>query len=134
MGFRRVPVAFRENPFVIHQKLYFTLEGMGLLGSLHMKVFNAIHEQQMKLDTVDAITDYLVKQGVDKDKFLAMFNSFGMQNKVKQARALAEAYRIDGVPTLGIQGKSSRRCHLTATPTRPLPPVTSRWARIAKAS
>ena len=47
VAFRRVPIAFRENPFVTHQRLYYTLEGMGLLGSLHGKVFNAIHEQQL---------------------------------------------------------------------------------------
>jgi len=121
--FRRVPVAFRENPFVTHQKLFYSMEAMGLLPSLHAKVFNAIHEQQLKLDTLDAITDYLAKQGVDKDKFVAMFNSFGMQNKVKAARALAEAYRIDGVPTMGIQGQYFTSISLNGSPDKTLATV-----------
>jgi len=123
VAFRRVPVAFRENPFVTHQKLFYSMEAMGLLPSLHAKVFNAIHEQQLKLDTLDAITDYLAKQGVDKDKFVAMFNSFGMQNKVKAARALAEAYRIDGVPTMGIQGQYFTSISLNGSPDKTLATV-----------
>ena len=33
VSFRRVPVAFRENPFGIHQRMYFAVEAMGLLAT-----------------------------------------------------------------------------------------------------
>ena len=120
VAFRRVPVAFREVPFAIHQRLYFALEGMGVLQSMHAKVFHAIHEEHVKLDTPEAITDFVVKQGLDKDKFTAMFNAFSMPNKSKQARALAEAYKIDGVPTLGIAGKYFTSVSLNGTPEKTL--------------
>jgi thiol:disulfide interchange protein DsbA len=120
VSFRRVPVAFRENPFGIHQKLYYALEGMGLIPSLHAKVFNATQEQHLKLDTLESITDFVVKQGVDKDKFTAMFNSFSMQNKTKSARSLAEAYKIDGVPTIGVQGTYFTSISLNGTPEKTL--------------
>jgi thiol:disulfide interchange protein DsbA len=120
VAFRRVPVAFREVPFGIHQKLYFALEGMGLIPSMHAKVFNAIHEQHLKLETLETITEFLGKQGVDKDKFTAMFNSFGMQNKTKSARSLAEAYKIDGVPTIGINGSFFTSVALNGTPEKTL--------------
>jgi thiol:disulfide interchange protein DsbA len=118
--FRRVPVAFREVPFAIHQRLYYALEGMGMIPGMHGKVFNAIHEQKLKLDTIETITDFVVKQGLDKDKFLAMFNSFSMPNKTKQARALAEAYKIDGVPTMGIAGQYFTSVSLNTTPEKTL--------------
>jgi thiol:disulfide interchange protein DsbA len=120
VAFRRVPVAFRENPFAIHQKLYYALEGLGLIPSQHAKVFNATQEQHLKLDTLESITEYVVKQGIDKDKFMAMFNSFGMQNKTKSARALAEAYKIDGVPTIGINGSYFTSISLNGTPEKTL--------------
>ncbi len=120
VSFRRVPVAFREVPFAIHQRLYFALEGMGVLQSMHGKVFHAIHEEKLKLDTPESITDFVVKQGLDKDKFTAMFNSFSMATKMKQARALAEAYKIDGVPTLGIAGKFFTSVSLNGTPEKTL--------------
>jgi protein dithiol oxidoreductase (disulfide-forming) len=49
--FRRMPVAFREVPFVLHQKLYFAIETLGLIDTLHRKVFAAIHVERNPLDT-----------------------------------------------------------------------------------
>ena len=45
------------------------------------------------------------KNGLDDKKFLELFNSFSVQTKSRQAKQLAEAYKIDGVPALGIQGR-----------------------------
>ncbi|MEY4765789.1 MAG: hypothetical protein RI907_2462 [Pseudomonadota bacterium] len=103
--FRRVPVAFRENPFGIHQKLYFAVEAMGLLPTLHTKIFHAIHDQGLKLDKPELIADFVAKNGVDQAKFMGVFDSFAVQTKCKQARTLTEAYKIDGVPTMGIAGQ-----------------------------
>jgi len=102
--FKRVPVAFRPS-FAPQQKLYYTLEAMGRLGDLHPKVFHAIHVERKPLDTDAAIADYMVSQGVDKAKFLEVYNSFGVQTKAKRAAQLQEAYKIDGVPTLAIDGR-----------------------------
>jgi thiol:disulfide interchange protein DsbA len=104
IAFKRVPVAFRPS-FVPQQKLYYTLEAMGRLGDLHPKVFHAIHVERKSLDTDAAIVDYMVAQGVDKAKFLEVYNSFGVQTKAKRAAQLQEAYKIDGVPTLAIDGR-----------------------------
>lgn len=105
VAFRRVPVAFRENPFGIHQRLYFAVEAMGLTNTLHAKIFRAIHEDQLKLDKPELIQDFVAKQGVDAAKFMATMESFGVKTKSNQARGLADAYKIDGVPALGIAGQ-----------------------------
>ncbi|MDE1997700.1 MAG: thiol:disulfide interchange protein DsbA/DsbL [Burkholderiales bacterium] len=102
--FRRVPVAFRENPFGIHQRLYFAVEALGLVSTLHTKIFHAIHEDQLKLDKPELIRDFIAKQGIDATKFMDTMNSFGVQTKCNQARALADAYKIDGVPAMGVAG------------------------------
>jgi thiol:disulfide interchange protein DsbA len=104
VAFRRVPVALRPNPGDIHQRLYYALDGMGLIPSLHAKVFHAIHEEHLTLDKPELIADFLVKQGVDKAKFLAMLDSFAVQTKSRQARTLIDAYKLDGVPAIGVGG------------------------------
>lgn len=103
--FRRVPVAFRDEPFVTHQRIYYTLEAMDKIDAVHRKVFYAIHSEHQRLEKPPEIVAFMTKNGVDGAKFLEIFNSFSVQTKVRQAKQLAEAYKIDGVPALGIQGR-----------------------------
>lgn len=105
IAFRRVPVAFREEPFVAHQKIFYTLEAMGQVEAMHRKVFYAIHNDRARLDKVADISAFMAKNGVDGAKFTELFNSFSVQTKATQARRLSEAYRIDGVPALGVHGR-----------------------------
>ena len=103
--FRRVPVAFRDEPFLAHQKIFYALEAMGQLEAMHRKVFYAIHNDRARLDKPADITAFMVKNGLDGAKFTQLFDSFSVQTKATQARKLAEAYRIDGVPALGVHGR-----------------------------
>jgi protein dithiol oxidoreductase (disulfide-forming) len=105
IAFRRVPVAFRDEPFTTHQKIFYALEAMGLIPTLHRKVFHAIHVERQRLDKLADITAFMTKNGVDGAKFTENFNSFSTQAKVRQAAKLAADYKIDGVPAIGIQGK-----------------------------
>lgn len=133
VAFRRVPVAFRETPFGIHQRLYYSLESMGLLPSLHAKVFHAIHDEGLKLDKPELIGDFIAKQGVDKAKFLAVMDSFGVQTKCRQARTLADAYKIDGVPTVGIAGLYYTSVGLNGTPEKALATTDALINKVRKA-
>ena len=101
---RRNPVAFRDDNVPL-QRLYYAIEAMGRIDDLHGKVFTAIHGERQRLATADQITDWMVKQGVDKDKFLGFYNSFGVAGRVQRARQLTEAYQVDGVPSLGVAGR-----------------------------
>ena len=101
--FRRVPVGFRES-FVPQQKLYYALESMNRM-DLHRAVFDAIHVGRQKLDKEEQILDFIEKHGVERKKFLDIYNSFGVQSKVNRVRQLQEIYRIEGVPTIAIDGQ-----------------------------
>lgn len=105
VAFRRVPVQFREEPFGTHQRLYYALEAMGQVEAMHRKVFYAIHNDRQKLDKPADIAAFMTKNGVDGAKVVELMGSFGVQTKARQAKQLAEAYKIDGVPALGIQGR-----------------------------
>ncbi len=101
---KRVPVAFRDD-FAPQQRLYFAIEAMGLIEKLHAKVFYAIHVEKQRLDKPESIGDWVAKQGVDKAKFMEQFNSFSASSKASRAVQLQNAYRIEGVPALGIAGR-----------------------------
>jgi thiol:disulfide interchange protein DsbA len=48
-----------------------------------------------------ALTEWVVKKGVDQKKFTDTFNSFGVMSKVKRGDQMAQAYKIQGVPAIG---------------------------------
>ncbi len=101
---RRVPVAFRDD-FAPQQRLYFTLEAMGLLDSVHAKVFHAVHVERLPLNTDALIQAWVEKQGVDGKKFAETAKSFGVASKLKRAVQLQNEFRVEGVPSLGIAGR-----------------------------
>jgi thiol:disulfide interchange protein DsbA len=104
VAFRRVPVAF-SGPFEGYAKLFYALEALGLQDSLHKRVFAAIHVQRQRLDKEADLAAFVQGAGGDGAKFVEAYKSFGVATKVRQAKQLSEAYKIDGVPTLGIHGR-----------------------------
>ena len=101
---RRAPVAF-SAAFEPMQRLYFTLEAMNLVDSLHTKVFKAIHVERLPLTTTGAITEWVVKQGVDRARFTQIYNEGATRTKASGAALLQDAYAIEGTPALGIAGR-----------------------------
>ena len=104
VSFRRAPVAFKPD-FEPQQRLYFVLESMGKLQELHKKVFYAIHVEKQTLNTAEQVAEWAEKQGLNKAKFVEAYNSFPVVTRVRKATQLQEAYKVDGVPALGIAGR-----------------------------
>ena len=104
VNFRRSPVAWRptEAPF---QKLYFALELMGAGSDVHQKVFQAVHEKHMHLETDAGLADFATVNGIDKTKLADAMNSFTVATKVGAANQASKAYRIEGVPTFAVNGE-----------------------------
>lgn len=100
---KHVPVAFNASMTDL-QKLYYSLESLNRL-DLHSKVFDAIHDQRKRIYDANAIADWAQEQGLDRQQFLDVFNSFGVQSKVGRASEMAKAYQIQGTPSLAIGGK-----------------------------
>ena len=101
---RRVPVSFRPD-FEPQQRLYYVLESMEKVEELHKKVFYAIHVEKQPLNTADLISAWADKQGLNKAKFVEAYNSFPIVTKARKATQLQEAYKVDGVPALGVAGR-----------------------------
>ena len=100
---RKIPVAFRDD-LLIHSQLFYALESLGR-SDLHAKVMDAMHINKKKLLSEAEITDWVGAQGVDVQTFLKAFKSFTVTSKARAGNQIAQGYRIDGVPTVAIQGK-----------------------------
>jgi len=102
--FRRVPVAFRDD-FMPHSQLFYALEAMGKGDAFNEKVMYAMHKENKRLLNENEIADWIASQGIDRNSFLATYRSFAVISKARAAKQMAESYRIDGVPTIVMQGK-----------------------------
>jgi thiol:disulfide interchange protein DsbA len=58
--------------------------------------------------------------GIDKTKVADVYNSFSVVGKAKRATQLTEAFKLEGVPALGIGGKYLTDGTLAGSMTRAL--------------
>lgn len=101
---RRVPVHFLPNAEVL-QRTYYALETLNLLEKLHAVIFVAVHTERRDFKTPAIMADWLATQGVDKAKFMDQYNSFTTATKVARATQLTNAYKVEGVPAMGVAGR-----------------------------
>lgn len=102
--FRRVHVS-RDAGVLPQQRLFYTLEAMGLLDRYHGKVFSAMHADRLRLNSDELVFDWAGKAGIDKGAFIDTYRSFGVQARLRRADALMQAYGIDHWPMIAIDGR-----------------------------
>jgi protein dithiol oxidoreductase (disulfide-forming) len=114
VAFRQVPVGFM-SAHQFHQKLYYALEETGQLAAMHRKVFNAIHQGGKRLSSESEVVAFISASGGDGAKLADAMKGFGANTKASRAKQLADAYKIDGVPALGIHGRFYTSASLTGS-------------------
>jgi thiol:disulfide interchange protein DsbA len=102
--FKRVP-AFPSEAWGEGAKMFYTLEAMGLLDQYHQKVFDAIHKQNVNLNNAKKREEWLKANGIDPVKYNEVEKSFTVNTKVARARQLTQAYKVDSVPRVFVNGK-----------------------------
>ena len=116
--FKRVHVAYNAGEVPL-QRLYTTLEGMGVTEQHHAKVFEAIHVKRTRLSSDEAILDWAEKAGLDRAKLTAAYRSFGTQARVNRANSQAQAYMIREWPTIAVDGRFMTSPHQVGSAVQP---------------
>jgi protein dithiol oxidoreductase (disulfide-forming) len=116
---QRVPVRFRDD-FEAQQRAYYVFEALNMVDAMHGKLFNAIHNERQQLNTAPALAAWADKNGLPEKKFMETFTSFGVASKARRATQLQEAFKVQGVPALGIAGRFYTDGSLTQTMDRAL--------------
>jgi protein dithiol oxidoreductase (disulfide-forming) len=102
--FVRQPAVFdaRWEP---QARAYFVIEALELGEDVHRALFAAIHQQHRPLATREALAAFFAEQGVKADDFAAAYDSPGVEFKLREARERTRAYRVNGVPSLVVNGR-----------------------------
>ena len=110
VSFIRIPAA--NNPrWQVEATLYYLLIAKNILPKVHNLIFNGIHGPSRELRSAvgrspDAYQKFLEPHTKIKPKeFNALYNSFGIKSRVRQAQQLALEYNVTSVPAIYVAGK-----------------------------
>jgi protein dithiol oxidoreductase (disulfide-forming) len=116
---QRVPVRFRDD-FEPQQRAYYVFESLNMVDAMHGKLFHAIHTERQQLASAQALAAWADKNGLPEKKFIETYNSFGVASKARRATQLQDAFKVQGVPALGVAGRFYTDGSLTQTMDRAL--------------
>lgn len=102
--FRRVPAQFNPG-WVVHARLYYVAEILGIVDQVHDDAFTEIHQKNNMLETEDKMAAFFLRHGVSREKFLKIYNSPGLRSRLAHGRGMGQRYGAHSVPTLIINGK-----------------------------
>ena len=102
--FRRMPVV-RHDTWVPLAKTYFALEAMGEAERLHAAVYRSYHVEDLYMSQEKVIAEWAAKQGLDSEKFMSIYRSDEVRQKVEMARKMTRDYDIQGTPSVVVDGK-----------------------------
>ncbi len=108
--FVRIPAVW--NPLArLHGRLYYTEEVLAKnekltdVKAFHAAVFTEFHRRSNRLTSEAAIQKLFERFGVSKEDFLATWNSFEVNQKIRVADDLVKRYNVTGVPAVVVNGK-----------------------------
>ncbi len=104
VSFIRVPVAFNQLA-ATHVRAYYAAETLGVAEQVHEAFFTEIHVNKNRLGDEKSLASFFEKQGVDKAKFQEAMKSFAVDSKMRKAQAISTQYKVQSVPTIGVNGK-----------------------------
>ena len=102
--FRRLPAVFGDK-WAPGARVYYTAQTLNVLDKVHTAFFHALHEEHRKFESADDYAPLFVQAGANQDDFSKVFNSSETLEKVKQAALQGQAYGIEGVPSVIVNGK-----------------------------
>ncbi len=104
IDYRRIHINW-DGGTLNHTKLYYTLEQMNLVDKLHERVFFAIHREKRRLLDPKDIAEFMAANGVDRAQWESNFASFSVNTRASRAGQVWRAFRIEGTPAVGIDGR-----------------------------
>ena len=102
--FEQVPSAINAA-WTVHARAYYAFKLMGVQEQLHKKLFNAIHVQRQRLNSLDSIAGFVAEQGLDEKEFRKQYASFPVETLIRKGKQKELHYGLEGVPTIIVNGK-----------------------------
>lgn len=114
----RVPVVFKPE-WDLYAKAFYTAKVLALSGKISPALFRAIQEEHKPLATKQAMIDFFVSKGVDREIAKSAFESSpSIDMQVKNGMMLMANYQINAVPAFVINHKYKTDLQMAGSPER----------------
>lgn len=104
VAIRRIPAVLNDS-WAQLAKAYYSMEALGVVNKYHDALFNAIHVDGLDVSKDAVLFDWAAKVGMNRQAFIAAYQSFAVQSKVLRANQLTRDSKIAGVPSFIVDGK-----------------------------
>jgi protein dithiol oxidoreductase (disulfide-forming) len=98
-------VSFNRPDWANYQRGYYTILSLGVKDKVQEAIFNSIYVANKNVSGAQDWADFLSLYGVDKQKTLSTYNSFGVNSQIKQAEARTRDFKIPSTPAVIVDGR-----------------------------
>ncbi|MDP6917201.1 MAG: thiol:disulfide interchange protein DsbA/DsbL [SAR86 cluster bacterium] len=88
-----------------HARLFYSAKALGIEEKAIPAAFTAIWRERRNLLGNSEVEYFFKGFGIEKERYLSVSNSFGVNNAVKQANNRMRQWAVTGVPTIIVNGK-----------------------------
>lgn len=114
----KVPVVFKPS-WDLYAKAYYTAKTLALTAKINPALFKAIQEEKKPLDTPQAMIDFFVAHGVDREIAKSAFGSSPtIDAQVSNGMALMAQYQINAVPAFVVNYHYKTDLQMAGSPER----------------
>lgn len=112
--FTHMPAAFNDL-WALHARVYYAAVQMDVLDQIHQPFFDAIHAQGRNMRSESAILRFVDQRGLDADAFRETMRSPEVTEAVSEAGLLIQAFQIEGVPSMVVDGRAMVSAGMTGS-------------------
>ena len=105
VAFRAVPAVWNNAQLGGLARLFYTAQISGDLAALEPAIFAAVQDEKRPLFNEEQVREWVTGKVADPAKFIETYKSFGVGSQVQRSDQLARAMKIQGVPSMVIDGR-----------------------------
>ena len=104
-----------NDVWALHARVYYAAEQLDIVEAIHQPFYTAIHEQGRQMRSESAILRFVNQMGEDADAFREAMRSDGVARKVGRSAERVREYRLEGVPSMVVNGESVVSASMTTS-------------------
>lgn len=102
--FVQIPAVFSKS-WEAYASLYYAAEVLGVEDKMHPIIFESMHGDGKQARSLDDLKVIFEANGVSSEKLDQALSSFTVAAKTRRAKSMTQAYGIESVPNIVVQGE-----------------------------